>query len=186
MPHDLALLRADLETLSGRAGIRAPRLHVVPISAPIGAVLALPGRGDVFLSRGLLQRLDREETAAVMAHEVAHLYHHDATLRFFTFWAFGLAALWAGVIYATLAMPGIGSFAAFISWLGALSVLREQEWRADRTGARLLGDPEALARAIEKVHGETDRAWLGGLFCIHPPPGLRAARLRQMAASPTA
>lgn len=186
MPHDPALLRADLETLSSRAGIRAPRLHVVPISAPIGAVLALPGRGDVFLSRGLLQRLDREETAAVLAHEVAHLHHHDAALRLFAFWAFGLAALWAGVIYATLAMPGMGSFAALLSWLGALSVLREQEWRADRTGARLLGDPEALARAIEKVHGKTDRAWLGGLFCTHPPPGLRAARLRQMAPSPAA
>jgi len=183
MPHDLALLRADLETLSNRAGIRTPRLHIIPISVPIGAVIALPGRGDIFLSRGLLQRLDRKETAAVLAHEVAHLHHHDAVLRFFTFWAFGLATLWASAIYATLAMPGIGIFAAFVSWLGALLVLREQEWRADRTGARLLGDPEALARAIEKVHGKTDRAWLGGLFCTHPPPGLRAARLRQMAAS---
>lgn len=182
MDHDPDLLRADLEALARKAAIRTPRLHVLPLEAPIGAVLALPGRGDVVLSRGLLRRLDRTEAAAVLAHEVAHLHHHDAALRLFAFWAFGLAALWAGVIYATLAMPGMGSFAAFVSWIGALSVLREQEWRADRTGARLLGDPEALARAVEKVHGGSSCAWLGGLLCTHPAPGLRAARLRAMAA----
>jgi heat shock protein HtpX len=183
MNHDLASLRADLALLASRAGVRTPRLHIVPVKEPIGAVLALPGRGDVFLSRGLLERLDRSEAAAVLAHEVAHLYHHDAALRLFAFWAFGLAALWAGVVYATLAMPGMGSFAALASWLGALSVLRAQEWRADQTGARLLGNPEVLARAVEKVHGGSSRAWLGGLFCTHPPPGQRAARLREMAAA---
>jgi heat shock protein HtpX len=183
MDHDLSALRGDLDLLAGRAGVRAPRLHIVPVKAPIGAVLALPRRGHVFLSRGLLERLDRSEAAAVLAHEVAHLHHHDAALRLFAFWAFGLAALWAGVIYATLAMPGMGSFAALVSWLGALSVLRAQEWRADQTGARLLGDPEALARAVEKVHGDSPQAWLGGFFCTHPPPGQRAARLREMAAA---
>ena len=181
MDHDPDLLRADLELLARKAMIRTPRLHIVPVEARIGAVLALPGRGDVFISRGLLRKLDRAEAAAVLAHEVAHLYHHDATLRLFAFWAFGLAAIWAGVIYAALAMPGMGSIAAFVSWMGALSVLREQEWRADRTGARLLGDPEALARAVEKIHGASSRTWLGGLFCTHPAPGLRAARLRAMA-----
>jgi heat shock protein HtpX len=183
MEHDLSVLRGDLDLLARRAGIRAPRLHVVPAKAPIAAVLALPGRGDVVLSRGLLERLDRAEAAAVLAHEVAHLHHHDAVLRFFAFWAFGLAALWAGAIYATLAMPGMGGFAAFVSWLGVLSVLRAQEWRADETGARLLADPEALARAVEKVHGDRSRTWLSGLFCTHPPPVERAARLRKMAAA---
>lgn len=183
MHHDINLLRADLAMLAHRAAIRTPRLHLLPLETPVGAVLALPGRSDIFLSRGLLHRLDRLEVAAVLAHEVAHLYHHDAALRFFAFWAFGLATLWAGVIYAALAMPGMGSLAAFLSWMGALSFLREQEWRADRTAARLLGDPEALARAIEKLYGVSARTWLGGLLCTHPAPGLRSARLRAMARS---
>jgi len=183
MERGLSVLRSDLDRLAHRAGIRAPRLHVVPTKAPISAVLALPGRSDIFLSRGLLDHLDRSEAAAVLAHEIAHLHHHDAVLRFFALWAFGLAALWAGVIYAALAMPVMGGFAAFVSWLGVLAVLRAQEWRADETGAWLLGDPEALARAIEKVHGNRSRTWLGGLFCTHPPPERRAARLREMAAT---
>lgn len=180
MNYNRDLLYTDLEVLARKAKIRPPRLHIVPVEAPFGAVLTISGRGDIFLSRGLLQRLNRSEAAAVLAHEVAHLYHHDTVLRLFALWAFGLATIWTGIIYTTLAMPSMGGIAAFISWLGALSILREQEWRADRTGACLLGESESLARAIEKVYGKSSRAWLGGLFCTHPPPGLRIERLRAM------
>ena len=84
-----------------------------------------------------------------------------------------------------------------------LGISRSREYLADETGARLSGDPLALAIALEKLHADPPRwcpprssrpprastsstpsARRGGLarlFSTHPPAEERIRRLRAMA-----
>ncbi|HYE66268.1 MAG TPA: M48 family metalloprotease, partial [Pyrinomonadaceae bacterium] len=82
-----------------------------------------------------------------------------------------------------------------------LAISRSREFGADRTGADVGGDPEALASALEKLEAYSRRIPLHvnpavshlfivkpltgfsvqKLFSSHPPTAERVARLRQMA-----
>ncbi|GAB4554321.1 MAG: zinc metalloprotease HtpX [Ruegeria sp.] len=197
-----------LEILARKAGLpRVPDLYYVPSQLPNAFAVGSPANSAVCLSDGLLRVMTRRELAGVLAHEVAHIANRDL-------WLMGLAdvlsrvvslAAWVGQLILVLNLPLILIGAAYVPWhvpvllvlsptimaVLQLALSRTREFDADRGGAELTGDPEALASALLKLERRTGRAWedifLPGrripqpsLLRTHPPTEERVERLREM------
>jgi Zn-dependent protease with chaperone function len=157
-------LAPRLGEVAGRSRAEPPRLRRV--GAPGGRwanAFALPSlRGSsVIFTDTLLDQFTPEETAAVFAHELAHLEHHDRR----RLWA-GRVALWVAIAVATVAIPlgrsALGVEGSRLDWVWALIVMlalalygtshRAHEAESDSRAVALSGDPEALVRALIKLH----------------------------------
>jgi len=73
-------LHRRLTRLATQAGVATPDLYVVESSTPNSFALDGAGRPVVAVSEGLLASLDDAQLDAVLAHELAHLQNHDATV----------------------------------------------------------------------------------------------------------
>ena len=211
------LLYAQVENLAARAGVPVPAVYLIDDPSPNAfATGRNPRHAAVAATTGILQLLDQRELRGVLAHEFAHIKNRDILLT-------TIAATIAGAISA---LANIFQFATLFgshdedeeggSMLGGLAMLilapiaatmiqlaisRAREYAADATGARLCGEPLALASALGKLERGT---WLrplqvnpaaaplfivhpfadGGLlrlFSTHPPIAERIARLEAMA-----
>jgi heat shock protein HtpX len=201
--------------LAAAAGIPAPKLYLIEADyANAFATGRNPAHGAVAVTTGLLRALSRREVRGVVAHEIAHIRNRDVTIATV---AAGLAAVISGIanalqfsaffgggqddenhggnIIGTLAFALIAPIAAS---LVQLAISRSREYVADATAARLTGDPEALATALERLAFAAERrpaqvepataslyivnpltgGGLAGLFSTHPPMEERIARLR--------
>jgi heat shock protein HtpX len=125
-----------------------------------------PEHGVLAVTRGLMSLLDERELRGVLAHETAHIKNRDILIG-------TIAATMAGVLsYAGQALSfgalfgggsrddeesshGGGLLAAILAPLAAMlvqmAISRSREFMADETGARLTGDPQALASALQKL-----------------------------------
>ena len=164
---------------------------------------------------GIMQMLSERELRGVMAHELAHVKNRDILIS-------TISATVAGAI-SSLAQFGMffgGSrdgedrpnpivsiiimiLAPLAGMLIQMAISRTREFGADRGGAEISGDPQALASALAKIdayargipmhtadaHPETAQMMimnplsgggLRGLFSTHPATEERIARLRAM------
>ena len=114
--------------------------------------------GRVCVTEALLQRLNREELEAVLAHEVSHLRHRDMVvitmlsviplICYFTFWTF----LFGRGRQGTGSLIAIVAFALYlVTNLIVLYVSRIREYYADQGGAELTGKSHALASALYRI-----------------------------------
>ena len=211
------LLYAQVEDLATRAGVPMPAIYLIDDASPNAfATGRNPRHAAVAATTGILQLLDQRELRGVLAHEFAHIKNRDILLT-------TVAATIAGAIsglanmfqFATLFGPHdedeeggsmLGGLAMVLlapiaATMIQLAISRAREYAADATGARLCGEPLALASALSKLERGT---WLrplqvnpaaaplfivhpfagGGLlrlFSTHPPIGERIARLEAMA-----
>ncbi len=163
-PGEAPELVADVEELSGRAGIPVPRLFVMPSEQPNAfATGRSPKHAAVAVTEGLLALMPREQVRGVIAHELAHVRNRDvlvttiaamigaaisAIANFLQFqWLFGggdddespLGAI--GTIVAVLVAP-------IAAMLLQLAVSRQREYLADQTAAELLGEGRPLVDAL--------------------------------------
>jgi len=146
--------------LTQRAGMPMPRLYITPDLQPNAfATGRNPHHAAVAVTQGILQTLDWDELRGVLAHQISHVGNRDiligsvaaAIAMAITF--VSRMALWFGGdddnnIVALLALAILGPVAAFLL---QMALTRSREYEADRSGARLIGDGQPLARALAKI-----------------------------------
>jgi heat shock protein HtpX len=207
-----------IEELAAKAGLPMPRVYVIDEEAPNAfATGRNPRHAAVAATTGILRVLSEGELRGVMAHELTHVVHRDILIS-------TISATMAGAIgmLANFAMffggrdedgrpanPIAGLLVALLAPLAAsliqMAISRAREFEADRGGAELSGDPQALASALQKIQALAQGTWLepaerhpataqmmimnplhgGGLaslFATHPPTEERVDRLLAMAA----
>jgi heat shock protein HtpX len=149
--------------LAGRAELPMPRVFIMDNPQPNAfATGRNPQNAAVAVTTGLVQSLSREELAGVVAHELAHIKHHDTLLMTITATIAGAISMLAqfGMFFGGNRNnngPGIiGSLAMMIlAPLGAMlvqmAISRTREYAADEMGARICGQPMWLASALSKI-----------------------------------
>ncbi len=210
-----------VQKLSNAANIPMPKIYILPMMQPNAfATGRNPEHAAVAVSQGLLEMLNAEEIAGVLAHELSHIKHRDILVQTIaasiasaiSFLAY--MARWAAIfgggsrdddnrggILGLLVMSIVAPIAAlFIQ----LAISRSREYMADETGAKISGNPLALANALRKIsstvphyqlkptpsHNATAHMFivmpfsgggLSSLFSTHPPIEKRIERLEKMA-----
>lgn len=184
------------------AGLPCPAAYVIDDADPNAFATGLgPGQAAIAATRGLLERLDRDEVQGVVAHEMAHVRNYDVRLMTV------VAALGGAIVLLSDAV-GRGLFRSgarrsgggqkgggaivvvlFVVWLLliilapilvrllALAISRTREYLADATAAELTRNPLALASALEKIEAAVEptmsiKAGVAHL-CIADPLGRR-------------
>ena len=150
--------------LSLNAQLPMPKVYEIKSDQPNAfATGRNPENAAVAATTGLLKRLNQNELAAVMAHELAHIKNRDTTIMV-------VAATFAGAIsmlanYAMFFggrrnnnMGFIGLIAMMIlaplaASLIQMAISRSREYVADRVGAEICGNPLWLASALKSIQG---------------------------------
>ena len=150
--------------LSLNAQLPMPKVYEIQSDQPNAfATGRNPENAAVAATTGLLKRLNQNEIAAVMAHELAHIKNRDTTIMV-------VAATFAGAIsmLANFAMffggrrnnnmGFIGLIAMMIlaplaASLIQMAISRSREYVADRVGAEICGNPLWLASALKSIQG---------------------------------
>jgi heat shock protein HtpX len=149
----------DTLDMAQRAGLPAPKVYIIENPQPNAFATGRdPAHAAVAATTGLLSVLTRDEIRGVMAHELAHVQNRDTLIMTVTAaiaGAIGLIANFAmffgnnrNNIVAGLAIMILAPLAAA---LVQMAISRAREYEADRVGAKIGGDPTALARALEKI-----------------------------------
>ncbi len=216
-PGQAPELYETVQRLTQRAGLPMPKLCVIPQQAPNAfATGRNPEHAVVAVTEGLLNIMEHDEVAGVLAHELAHVKNRDILIG-------SIAATMAGAIMVLATMArwsaifgGAGSnddegsgsgfiglivmsiIAPMAAMIIQMAISRSREYLADATGADFAGNPEGLARALEKLGSYSKRMPMNanpstahmfivnplsgknlmGLFSTHPPLEERIARLR--------
>jgi heat shock protein HtpX len=185
--------------LAGRAGLPMPRVYLMDNPQPNAfATGRNPEHAAVAVTTGLLNMLNRDEVAGVLAHELAHVRNRDTLTMTITATIAGAISMLAqfglffggghrnnnGVgIIGTLAMVILAPLAAM---LVQMAISRTREYSADNIGAHIAGGTDGLASALVKIsnaahHIENDTAEqnpaTAHLFIINPLSGHRMDNL---------
>ena len=206
-----------IKELAQRAGLPMPRVYLINEEAPNAfATGRNPEHAAVAATTGILRVLSQRELRGVMAHELTHVKHRDILIS-------TISATMAGAISALanfamffggrdengrpanpIVAIAVAILAPFAAMLIQMAISRAREFEADRGGAEISGDPQALASALDKIHKyaqgislppaeahpETAQMMimnplagggLRGLFSTHPATEERIARLMAMA-----
>jgi len=201
------------------ANLPMPKVAIVPTQTPNAfATGRNPQHAVVAVTEGILRLLSEDELRGVLAHEMSHVSNRDILVM-------SVAATLAGAISFMARMfwwnslfggsrdrngNGLATVLAFVGMLLApiaallvqLAISRSREYKADYTGAKTIGQPLALASALEKLEEANRRRPIGfgspasqslfivnpfsggafvRIFRTHPPIEERVARLRALA-----
>jgi heat shock protein HtpX len=201
-PSEAPGLYGTIRDLTIRAGLPMPKIYVIPESAPNAfATGRNPQHSAVAVTKGLLSMLSQDEIRGVIAHELGHIRNRDTLIM-------TIAATVAGALshIANMAMwstflgggnhsedeeqghPAGGLLALFVAPVAAMliqmAISRAREFLADEAGARISGNPLALAGALRKleyakhrVSMERGNPAMAHLFIVNPFAGAGLAKL---------
>lgn len=156
-PEFVVLIRQ----LATRAGLPMPKVYVIDSPHPNAfATGRNPENAAVAATTGLLNMLDRDEIAGVMAHELAHVKNRDTLIMTMVATIAGAISMLAnfGMFFRSddnrsnmLAMILAVIVAPFAAMIVQMAISRTREFGADRGGAEISGNPRALASALAKL-----------------------------------
>ena len=155
---------ALVEDLARRANMPMPKVYIMENSQPNAfATGRNPENAAVAATTGLLEILDEREIRGVMAHELAHVKHHDTLVMTITATLAGAIGMLANFAFLFRGgsdnrnpMGAIGTLAVMIlapltAMMVQFAISRAREYGADAGGAAITGDPLALASALSKL-----------------------------------
>ena len=207
--------------LAQKAGMPMPKVYIIDTDTPNAFATGRdPEHGAVAVTTAIMRALNYEELEGVIAHELAHIKNRDTLIS-------TIVATIAGVITTIAHMAqwaaifgrgndeenGVGGILEFVflvvlaplaATLIQLGISRSREFEADETGAKLSGQPMALASALQKIeyyakHRVMPQAtqstshmfiinpfsgvggWMTSLFSTHPTTQMRVAKLQELA-----
>lgn len=198
-----------VDRLRRRASMPMPKVAIAPSEQPNAfATGRSPERSVVCVTRGILQLLDRDELAGVIAHELAHIRNRDMLTNTVMATMAGAVTFLArfAIFFGDRSRNPIAAIAMLIlaplaALLIQMAISRQMEFRADRTGAEINGRPRDLADALRKMDeyarripmevnpaaahlcivNPLTRRGFANLFRTHPPTEERVERLEQLA-----
>lgn len=214
-------LHAIVEEVARRAGIPKPKVYIIPVETPNAfATGRNPKNGVVAVTLGLRKLLTLEELKGVIAHEIGHIKNRDILISTIAAVLVGAITYLSHMAQWALMFGGfhgeeedsrnplalIATLVAIIivpiaATLIQLAISRSREFLADETGAKIIKNPVALAKALEKLEN-WNRAYpldvnpahaqmyivnplssksLFKLFSTHPPIEERITRLMKLA-----
>lgn len=170
----LRRLRNVVEEMSIASGVPVPKIYVLEHEAGINAFAAGYSTSDavVAVTRGALDRLNRDELQGVVAHEFSHILNGDMRLNIRLVGVlFGI--LMIGIIgrkvllhgrgfrnSATLAIVGaaltaivVGSLGMFFGRMIKAGVSRSREVLADASAVQFTRQTAGIAGALKKIGG---------------------------------
>lgn len=150
----------DTKALADSAGMPEPKIYIIETEQPNAfATGRNPQNAAVAATTGLLNLLSREETAGVMAHELAHVQNRDTLTMTVTATIAGAIGMLANfALFFTNRERGglitgiaIMIFAPMAAGLVQMAISRSREYEADKRGAEICGNPLWLASALAKI-----------------------------------
>jgi heat shock protein HtpX len=205
-----------VERLAAKANVPVPKIYFIPTDSPNAfATGRNPAHASVAVTRGILEICDDEEIEGVLAHELGHVKNRDILISAVVATIAGAITMLARMVYyaelfgfggsrsdsrrggalSALAMMIVAPLAALLI---QLAISRSREYEADSTGARITGNPQGLARALDKIDKWSKRVPMqaspsmahmfiiqplttgelfSSLFSTHPPIRKRIERL---------
>jgi len=205
---------AMVRELAQRGGLPMPRVYIIDEAQPNAfATGRNPENAAVAATTGILRMLTSRELRGVMAHELAHVRNRDTLISTISATVAGAISMLAqfGMFFGgdrdrpnALVQIVLMLLAPIAAMLIQMAISRAREFGADRGGAEISGDPEALASALRKIesyargvpmeaadmHPETAQMMIinplsggdvAGLFRTHPQTEERVRRLLELA-----
>lgn len=180
---DYRRLNNILDELTIASGLPRPKIYVVETKAMNAfAVGRAPEKAAVAVTRGLLERLNRDELTGVLAHEMGHIKNRDTLYMIRATLMVGTIALLCDFFLRTLYFGGVGGrtrrgrggsrdgspvvlilavllsiLAPLLAQMLYLCISRRREYLADATAVEFTRYPEGLASALEKIADDTER-----------------------------
>jgi len=154
--------------------VRVPRFGIIEASEPNAITVGEgPSRGLIAVTRGLLDRLDDDELAAVLAHEASHIRHGDTKLlaanhalmrtavilqmnnplRFESWRQMLVPLIFPPMMLLMLASSAVTSMSMQLARVARRGLKLNRDYVADGEAIRVTHFPEALISAIAKIGG---------------------------------
>ena len=222
---ELPNVRSIVSKLTQADGIPMPKIYIINTPMPNAfATGRNPKHAAVAVTTGILSLLDDNELSGVLAHELSHVKNRDILIGTIAATAAGAIFMLARMAQFAAIFGGVGGrdrnnngggigmiFVAIVAPIAAMiiqmAISRQREYQADASGAKLSGNPLALASALKKLsagvkqnpmqnpHPTTAHMFIVNpfsgksmmtLFSTHPPLEDRIKRLEAMASGTTA
>ena len=166
--HTAPELQQIVMELARNAQMPTPAVYVIDSDQPNAfATGRNPDNAAVAVSTGLMQRLSRDEVAAVVAHELAHIKNYDTLIMTVTATFAGAISMLANFAMFfrggdrqranPIAMIAVMILSPLAAGLVQMAISRSREYEADRIGAGIVGQPLFLADALRKIQSYATR-----------------------------
>ena len=192
-----------VEGLSIAAGKPMPKVYIIETEVPNAfAAGRNPQNSIIAVTRGLMNRLNRQELEGVIAHEMAHINNYDVLLATVAIVLAGTIVFVSviarnmvffggmgrsrsskggqGQLIALVVVIFLAILAPIFAQLLKFAISRQREYLADATAADFTGYPEGLASALEKItnaqvkKSPIENSALTGLYIVNPALGARS------------